>query len=149
MCKAAALTKTHPVRRGDQDCSSPASRRYGDPGGQRPITSSAAERFIFGFGSGFPRRDVLRRARLELRGSSCAPEESLELIRKCWSSDEPFDWDGKYWKGKGITALPRPYAGSTMPMATATDQPEMLKLAGEQRLDACSPPFSNRPDRCA
>lgn len=88
-------------------------------------------RFIFGFGSGFPAPMFCEERGLTYEDRHERLRESLEVIRKCWSSEEPFDWQGNYWQGKGITALPRPVAGSTIPMATATDQPEMVKMAGE------------------
>ena len=47
--------------------------------------------------------------------------EALDLILKCWTSEEPFDWDGKYWQGKSIVATPRPSNAPHMPIATATD----------------------------
>jgi alkanesulfonate monooxygenase SsuD/methylene tetrahydromethanopterin reductase-like flavin-dependent oxidoreductase (luciferase family) len=56
--------------------------------------------------------------------------EALDLILKCWNAGEPFDWDGKYWRGKTIVALPRPLTLPHMPMATATDTEETLDLAG-------------------
>jgi alkanesulfonate monooxygenase SsuD/methylene tetrahydromethanopterin reductase-like flavin-dependent oxidoreductase (luciferase family) len=55
--------------------------------------------------------------------------ESLDLILKCWAAKEPFDWDGKHWRGKGIVATPRPLHAPHMPMATATDTPAMIDLA--------------------
>ncbi len=56
--------------------------------------------------------------------------ESLDLILKCWSAPEPFDWDGKYWQGKSIVATPRPLVLPHMPMATATDTEETIDMAG-------------------
>src|ERR1700689_5592799 len=56
--------------------------------------------------------------------------ESLDLILKCWRAQEPFDWDGKHWRGKGIVALPQPLNPPHMPMATATDTAAMIEIAG-------------------
>ncbi len=130
MCKAAALTRQirfgaaikvahmqHPVDVAIQAATT--DQVIGD------------NRFIFGFGSGFPSPLFCEERGLTYEDRHERLRESLEVIQKCWSSEQPFDWDGKFWKGKNITALPRPVAGSTIPMATATDQPEMLKLAGE------------------
>ena len=89
-----------------------------------------ADRFIFGFGSGFPTPlfSVARGMSYEERHERLM--ESHALLLKCWSTREPFDWDGRFWKGKGIVALPKPMNGDTMPMATATEQPEMIRIAG-------------------
>ncbi|GAB3570385.1 hypothetical protein GCM10027445_23800 [Amycolatopsis endophytica] len=35
-------------------------------------------------------------------------EEGLELLRRCWTEDEPFDYEGKRYQGKHITITPKP-----------------------------------------
>ena len=34
-------------------------------------------------------------------------EEGVEIIKRCWE-DGPFDYDGKYWKLKGVNVMPKP-----------------------------------------
>ena len=34
--------------------------------------------------------------------------KSLDLIPKCWASDEPFDWNGTHWQGTGIVTTRKP-----------------------------------------
>jgi alkanesulfonate monooxygenase SsuD/methylene tetrahydromethanopterin reductase-like flavin-dependent oxidoreductase (luciferase family) len=129
MCKAAALTKrirmgaavklihlAHPV----------------DTAIQAAVTDHVVggNRFIFGFGSGFPSPLFADERGLSFADRHERLRESLDLILKCWSATEPFDWDGKHWRGKGIVATPRPLATPHMPMATATDTPAMIELAG-------------------
>src|SRR5271168_1696092 len=129
MCKAAALTKrirmgaavklihlAHPV----------------DTAIQAAVTDHVIgdSRFIFGFGSGFPSPLFANERGLSFEDRHERLSESLDLILKCWTAKEPFDWDGKHWRGKGIVALPQPLAGAHMPMATATDTPAMLEIAG-------------------
>ncbi len=129
MCKAAALTKRirmgaavklihlgHPV----------------DTAIQAAVTDHVigGGRFIFGFGSGFPNPLFS-----EERGLSHAERherlrEALDLILTCWSAREPFDWNGKHWRGKSIVATPPPLHAPHMPMATATDTEAMIDLAG-------------------
>lgn len=131
MCKAAALTSQikmgaavkilhlqHPV-----DVAVQATTAQHVIGG---------DRFILGFGSGFPTPlfSVERGMSYEERHDRLM--ESLELVLKCWSTREPFDWNGRFWQGTGIVALPKPMTGDTMPMATATEQPEMIRIAGER-----------------
>ena len=131
MCKAAALTKNirmgaavklihlhHPV----------------DVAIQAAVTDHlvGAGRFIFGFGSGFPLPLFSEERGLTFDDRHARLEESLDLILKCWSSPEPFDWQGEHWRGKGIVALPKPTAMPHMPMATATDSEAMLQTAGER-----------------
>jgi alkanesulfonate monooxygenase SsuD/methylene tetrahydromethanopterin reductase-like flavin-dependent oxidoreductase (luciferase family) len=90
------------------------------------------DRFIFGFGSGFPNPLFAGERGLSHEDRHARLWESLDLILKCWTSDEPFDWDGKYWRGKNIVATPRPLQQPHMPMATATDTEAMIELAGQR-----------------
>ncbi|MGE3246432.1 MAG: LLM class flavin-dependent oxidoreductase [Beijerinckiaceae bacterium] len=130
MCKAAALTKNirfgaaikiahllHPV-----DVAMQAAATDNVIGGGR---------FIFGFGSGFPSPVFAEERGMTHEDRHARLMESLELIRKIWSEKHPFDWNGKFWQGKSIVPEPHPFNGKDIPMATATDQPEMIKLAGE------------------
>jgi limonene 1,2-monooxygenase len=128
MCKAAAVTKHirmgaavklihlhHPV-----DTATQAAVADHVIGGGR---------FIFGFGSGFPSPLFSDERGLSYEDRHERLRESLDLILKCWAAKEPFDWDGKHWRGKGIVATPRPLHAPHMPMATATDTPAMIDLA--------------------
>jgi len=131
MCKAAGLTKqirmgaavkllhlTHPV----------------DTAIQAAVTDHVVGdgRFIFGFGSGFPNPLFSSERGLPHDDRHGRLREALELILKCWSAPEPFDWDGTYWRGKNIVATPRPLHLPHMPMATATDTDAMIELAGNR-----------------
>ena len=87
-------------------------------------------RFIFGFGSGFPSPLFCEERGLSFDDRHDRLRESLDFVLKCWAEDAPFDWDGTHWKAKGVVALPKPASGADMPMATATDSEDMLRLAG-------------------
>jgi limonene 1,2-monooxygenase len=128
MCKAAALTRrirmgaavklihlAHPV----------------DTAIQAGVTDHVIgnNRFIFGFGSGFPSPLFANERGLSYEERHARLRESLDLILRCWAAKEPFDWNGKYWQGKGIVATPQPLAAPHMPMATATDTEAMIDLA--------------------
>jgi limonene 1,2-monooxygenase len=128
MCKAAALTKRirfgaavklihlhHPL----------------DTAIQAAVTDHVigGGRFIFGYGSGFPSPLFSDERGLSYADRHERLREALELILKCWTAKEPFDWDGKHFRGKGIVATPRPLNAPHMPMATATDTDAMIDLA--------------------
>ncbi len=86
-------------------------------------------RYIFGFGSGFPTPLFTDERGLTYEDRHDRLHESLDFILKCWREAEPFDWNGKHWRGKGVVALPKP---DTMPqMATATDSDAMLARMAE------------------
>lgn len=46
-------------------------------------------------------------------------QEWFDYVRAVWNHDGPFDWDGKFFRGKGIYALPRPYDGDLAIMNAA------------------------------
>ena len=145
MCKAAAVTKRirmgsavklihlhHPV----------------DTATQAAVTDHVigGGRFIFGFGSGFPSPLFADERGLSYADRHERLRESLDLILKCWAAKEPFDWDGKHWRGKGIVATPRPLHAPHMPMATATDTPAMIDLSARAAIPAHSPTRTGRID---
>ncbi len=130
MCKAAGLTRQirlgaavklihlhHPV----------------DIAVQAAVTDHllGGDRFIFGFGSGFPLPQFSEERGLPFDDRHARLAESLDLVRACWSREAPFDWDGDHWRGRGIVALPKPLT-KDMPMATATDSQATLQMAGQR-----------------
>ncbi len=128
MCKAAALTKrirmgaavklihlAHPVDTAMQ--AAVADHVIGD------------SRYIFGFGTGFPNPFFAEERGLSFSDRHERLRESLDLILKCWETPEPFDWEGKHWRGKSIVVTPKPLVAPHMPIATATDTPAMIELA--------------------
>lgn len=89
-------------------------------------------RFIFGFGSGFPLPLFSEARGLGYEDRHARLNESLDFILKCWASPEPFDWEGEHWRGTGVVALPKPMAAPHMPMATATESEGTIRIAGER-----------------
>jgi alkanesulfonate monooxygenase SsuD/methylene tetrahydromethanopterin reductase-like flavin-dependent oxidoreductase (luciferase family) len=49
-------------------------------------------------------------------------QEWFDLVTRIWTHDGPFDWNGRFFKGKGIYGFPRPYDG----------QPAIMNAAGSQ-----------------
>ena len=91
-----------------------------------------SDRFIFGFGTGFPLPLFTEERGLTFDDRHARLAESLDFILKCWTESEPFDWDGEHWQGKGVVALPKPLSTPHMPMATATDTEATIKLSAER-----------------
>jgi limonene 1,2-monooxygenase len=89
-------------------------------------------RYILGFGAGFANPAFSRSRGLSFEDRNARLREALEFILKCWRTKEPFDWDGVHWQGKDVLCLPRPVRGDGMPMAIASDNPEMVRLAAER-----------------
>jgi limonene 1,2-monooxygenase len=126
MCKAAALTKR--IRMGAAVKLIHLHHPL-DVAIQSAITSHmlGGNRFIFGFGSGFPTPLFSDERGLTYEDRHERLTESLDFILKCWTEDAPFDWNGKHWRGKGVVSLPKPEPAP--PMATATDSEAMLARA--------------------
>jgi limonene 1,2-monooxygenase len=124
MCKAAALTKR--IRMGAAVKLIHLHHPL-DVAIKSAITSHmlGGDRFIFGFGSGFPTPLFSDERGLTYEDRHERLAESLDFILKCWTEDAPFDWNGKHWRGKGVVALPKPQP-APLPMATATDSEAML-----------------------
>jgi alkanesulfonate monooxygenase SsuD/methylene tetrahydromethanopterin reductase-like flavin-dependent oxidoreductase (luciferase family) len=135
MCKAAALTKQ--IRMGAAvkliHLAHPVDTAVNAAVADHVIGGG---RYIFGFGSGFPSPLFANERGLTYEDRHERLREALDLILKCWTAKEPFDWDGKHFKGKGIVALPQPLHSPHMPMATATDTPAMMDIAAGARLHA-------------
>jgi len=49
-------------------------------------------------------------------------QEWFEVVTRIWNHDGPFDWNGRFYKLKGIYGFPRPYDG----------QPPIMNAAGSQ-----------------
>ena len=90
------------------------------------------DRFIFGFGTGFPLALFAEERGLTYEDRHDRVRESLDFILKCWTETAPFDWEGEHWKAKGAVALPKPLSIPHMPMATATDTEDMIQLSAER-----------------
>ena len=131
MCKAAALTKT--IRMGAAVKLLHLQHPL-DVAVQAAVTDHLIgnNRFIFGFGTGFGNPAFCAERGLTFDDRHLRLDESLDLVLKCWESEQPFDFEGTYWNGKNILALPKPVAGKGMPMATATEREDMVKLSAER-----------------
>lgn len=79
-------------------------------------------RYMFGFGVGGPGNDAMVQRGLgdpSIETRRERVQEAWQLIKRCWDEEEPFDHDGKYWHGRGIRVLPRPFTNPRMPVGVA------------------------------
>ncbi len=145
MCKAAALTSR--IRMGSAVKLIHVHHPI-DVAIQAAVTSHilGPNRYIFGFGTGFASPLFSQERGLTFEDRHARLAESLEAIIRCWTTDEPFDLDGKHWKGKGLIALPKPSDAGGPAMATATDNEPMLKLSAERGY-ALLTTFQESPER--
>jgi alkanesulfonate monooxygenase SsuD/methylene tetrahydromethanopterin reductase-like flavin-dependent oxidoreductase (luciferase family) len=137
ICKAAALTTKmrfgpgvrplpyfHPVHVAAQAavCDHLTGGRY--------MAGFGGAREVAGRGPGY-----FRQLGIAAEGSDkrAMMHEAIELILKCWSEREPFDFHGKFWQGEGIRVLPKPLQQPRMPVGMANSESiSSAQLAGEQ-----------------
>lgn len=58
--------------------------------------------------------------------------EYLEILRKEWGSQEPFDYAGRFYTVKGASSLVKPYQGEAIPVYFGGSSEEAIAVAGEQ-----------------
>jgi alkanesulfonate monooxygenase SsuD/methylene tetrahydromethanopterin reductase-like flavin-dependent oxidoreductase (luciferase family) len=81
-------------------------------------------RYLFGFGVGVAKDNGMTQRGLgadsmELRRARM--HEAIDFILRCWSEPEPFDYQGKFWSGRDIRVMPKPYTTPHMPVGVASN----------------------------
>ena len=59
-------------------------------------------------------------------------EEWLDIVLRIWSSAEPFDWDGRFFKLKGVVGNPKPVGGILPPLVNAGASPQGRDFAARK-----------------
>ena len=104
ICKAAALTKN--IRMGPGIRPLPFFHPVQVATDVAVCDHLTGGRYLAGFGLGIGTGNGQRG---ELPGDRrVMMNEAIELILKCWTSPEPFDWDGEIWQGKNWHIVPQP-----------------------------------------
>lgn len=57
-------------------------------------------------------------------------EEYIRILKRAWSSPEPFDWDGKYYQFKQFRNLVRPVNGSSIPVSVGGSSEDAYRIGG-------------------
>lgn len=53
-------------------------------------------------------------------------EESMEVITKAWTCNEPFDHDGEFWSFRDMTVFPKPVQAPHPPVWVAASSPDSM-----------------------
>jgi alkanesulfonate monooxygenase SsuD/methylene tetrahydromethanopterin reductase-like flavin-dependent oxidoreductase (luciferase family) len=76
----------------------------------------------------------------EYRAYNVNPDESMgrldeaaELIVKCWTSDEPFRWEGKYYNYPSVSIWPRPMQRPHPPLLMSAATAESAAFAAKHK----------------
>lgn len=68
-------------------------------------------------------------------------EEWLNIVQRLWTSDAPFDYDGRFFKAPRLHASPKPWGGTRPVLVNAGVSPEGRRFA----LNNCDILFSTAP----
>ena len=95
-------------------------------------------RFILGIGTGSTPTDIeLMDVSTDTKVRAQMLVEAIQMIERIWSSDPPYDFDGKFWKGKikdtinpglGFGWLPKPYQKPRPPIAVPVSSPDSASV---------------------
>lgn len=97
-------------------------------------------RVILGVGAGWHRPEFDAYSRWdEDRVRVAKTREGIQLIMKLWTSNEPFDFEGKYYHVKGAILEPKPIQQPHPPLWFGTTGAQMLRLA-KRYADGWVPP---------
>ncbi len=129
ICKAAALTKN--IRMGPGIRPLPFFHPVQVATDVAVCDHLTGGRYLAGFGLGIGTGNGQRG---ELPGDRrVMMNEAIDLILKCWSSPEPFDWDGDIWQGKNWHIIPRPLTQPRPEVGIACSRSEgTLAMAAEK-----------------
>jgi limonene 1,2-monooxygenase len=103
-------------------------------------------RYKLGIGFGFYAAHMERRG-LDFSKARDMMHASTDLILKLWTSEEPIDYDGPFWKGKQMFIKPRPIQNPHPPCAVAVNNtPSTVDLAAKHGFQVLTSDFIS-PER--
>jgi len=73
-------------------------------------------------------------------------EEALDFILRAWTN-ESFSYDGKYFRARELSLVPRPLQQPHPPVRIAANSPDTFPLAAQRRLPIFASPLINPPDK--
>jgi len=130
ICKAAAMTRR--IKLGPVVRSLPLYHPVQVASEANTCDQLTDGRYLMGCGVGFFPTRMNERGIDPSLGHEMA-RESLDVITRCWTSPEPFDFDGRFWQGRSIKIRPDPVQRPHPPIAMAcSETPETAELAGER-----------------
>ena len=73
-------------------------------------------------------------------------EEALDFIIQAWT-DESFSFDGKYFRARDLSVVPRPVQSPHPPVRIAANSPDTFPFSGRRKLPIFASPLINPPDK--
>ena len=73
-------------------------------------------------------------------------DEALDFILQAWTH-ESFSYQGKYFRARDLTVIPRPLQQPHPPVRIAANSPDTFPMAARRRLPIFATPLINPPDK--
>lgn len=73
-------------------------------------------------------------------------DEALDFILQAWTH-ESFSYQGKYFRARDLTVIPRPLQQPHPPVRVAANSPDTFPMAARRRLPIFATPLINPPDK--
>jgi alkanesulfonate monooxygenase SsuD/methylene tetrahydromethanopterin reductase-like flavin-dependent oxidoreductase (luciferase family) len=73
-------------------------------------------------------------------------EEALDFILRAWTN-ESFSFEGKYFRARDLSIVPRPVQSPHPPVRIAANSPDTFPFSGRRRLPIFASPLINPPDK--
>ncbi len=89
-------------------------------------------RIICGFVRGLPQEYIAYN--INLAESRARFQEAWDFIVKAWTTSEPFEWEGKFWKYKHVSMWPRPLQKPHPPLWMPAESAESIEYAVSKRV---------------
>ncbi|MBM2810707.1 MAG: putative monooxygenase, partial [Chloroflexi bacterium] len=134
ICKAAALTKR--IRLGPGIRTLPLYHPVHVATEAAVCDHLTGGRYMAGFGAGGERGDTAMNLGL---GSVSERHdrlyEAIDLILRCWTETEPFDFNGRFWQCRNVRVNPKPLQKPRMPAGLACSRAgQSLQVAAQRGL---------------
>ena len=108
MCKAAGLTKN--IRFGTGIRQLPLHHPVDVVQEANMCDQVTQGRYTFGYGgTHLISHEQMRMRGIDSKDTRAMVYESIDFILKCWNSSEPFDFEGRFWRGYDVHVLPRSF----------------------------------------
>ncbi|WP_066799701.1 LLM class flavin-dependent oxidoreductase [Sphingomonas soli] len=98
-------------------------------------------RYMFGFGRGGPVSGWGQRG-TAWEETHDMMVEGIDLIMRCFDEADPFDFEGRFYRGRDISVYPKPVQRPGPPIAVATGNPTLLALAAKRKFDVMTSQFA-------
>jgi alkanesulfonate monooxygenase SsuD/methylene tetrahydromethanopterin reductase-like flavin-dependent oxidoreductase (luciferase family) len=104
-----------------------------DVAGQAAVVDHLTDgRYMLGVGAGSEFKLFMDQRGLDHAQRHARLLESLDVIVRCWTSQEPITYAGQFWHGTNVLLQPKPLQKPHPPIGVASDQDDVIRLAAQR-----------------